>query len=102
MNEYDLSTESDADDFAAYEWWLAGQPHAMSKQMRPAHIGRPVITQPDITIAQPSVEIQQAKYYAHTDTHSTTVLLGEKALADTQRATEEGAGGLVAWMFSHH
>ena len=42
------------------------------------------------------------KHYAHTDHNGTVVLLGQQGIADAQRAEEEAAGGLVAWMMAHH
>ena len=42
------------------------------------------------------------KHYAHTDHNGTVVLLGQQDIADAQRAEEDAAGGLVAWMMAHH
>ena len=42
------------------------------------------------------------KHYAHTDHNGTVVLLGQQDIADAQRAAEDAAGGLVAWMMANH
>ena len=112
MNDYDLLTQCDAVTDVAYDWWLAGQPKAYTRQLRPAGIPNPSLASDDIAQVQAWEEsgrpmrrdqrLPIRKHYMHTDANGMTVLLGEKALADVQRQIEDDAGGLVAYMMRYH
>ena len=85
MNDYHDPETAQA--FAAYEWWLAGQPHAASKQCRPLSAPAPK------PLPRP---MSPPLYYAHTDATGSTVLLGQIELADMQRLNDDARGGFAA------